>query len=385
MKLKPISKAILAAAAAASIMPFAAQAADVNVYGLVATGLYYQKTEGADNGNVGMAQYKQTPTDSHFGITGREDLGNGLYVGFQLENGYSTDSGAMWENDRLFNRVARLYAGNSQIEVSMGRISTFTCASDPYSVFRKLRANMTASGLPGMAPATMVFNVGEMDNAIAFRTNGDDGFFVQGFYSNGSSSEETKYGWSNNNHVIQAAFGWTGQSLRIGTVLNWERPSSHTDGTKPRKNETTGIHILGSYDFGGPAVSAIFYKGSNDWRIGGAPDMADMIKGVGGSTNYADSEDSMDLTVGFVSVGYPMGAHFFSAGLGVINADWKGISTNMKETKGTAYQASLMYYYNLSKRTQLYSGVSYSDGDKLLDTVDRFNQIFGTVGLQHRF
>lgn len=117
MKLKPISKAILAAAAAAGIMPFAAQAADVNVYGLVATGLYYQKTEGADNGNVGMAQYKQTPTDSHFGITGREDLGNGLYVGFQLESGYSTDSGAMWEDDRLFNRVARLYAGNSQIEV----------------------------------------------------------------------------------------------------------------------------------------------------------------------------------------------------------------------------------------------------------------------------
>lgn len=82
MKLKPISKAILAAAAATSIMPFASQAADVNVYGLVATGLYYQKTEGADNGNVGMAQYKQTPTDSHFGITGREDLGNGLYGGF---------------------------------------------------------------------------------------------------------------------------------------------------------------------------------------------------------------------------------------------------------------------------------------------------------------
>ena len=53
--------------------------------------------------------------------------------------------------------------------------------------------------------------------------------------------------------------------------------------------------------------------------------------------------------------------------------------------KRQAYQASLMYYYNLSKRTQLYSGVSYSDGDKLLDTVDRFNQIFGTVGLQHRF
>ena len=73
MKLKPISKAILAAAPAASFIPFAAQAADINVYGLVATGLYYQKTEGADNGNVGKAQYKQTPTDSHYGINVRED------------------------------------------------------------------------------------------------------------------------------------------------------------------------------------------------------------------------------------------------------------------------------------------------------------------------
>ena len=41
-----------------------------------------------------------------------------------------------------------------------------------------------------------------------------------------------------------------------------------------------------------------------------------------------------------------------------------------------------MYYYNLSKRTQLYAGASYAN---LLDGVDRFNQVFASGGLTYRF
>ena len=37
-----------------------------------------------------------------------------------------------------------------------------------------------------------------------------------------------------------------------------------------------------------------------------------------------------------------------------------------------------MYYYNLSKRTQLYAGASYANGHDLLDGVDRFNQVFAS-------
>lgn len=86
-----------------------------------------------------------------------------------------------------------------------------------------------------------------------------------------------------------------------------------------------------------------------------------------------------------MSAGYPYGLHYFSAGLGVVNAQWKGVASGMKHTKGTAAVASLMYYYNLSKRTQLYAGASYADGEKLLDGIDRFNQVFATGGLSHRF
>lgn len=152
-----------------------------------------------------------------------------------------------------------------------------------------------------------------------------------------------------------------------------------------RKKATKGIHLVGSYDFGPAAVSAIFYKGWNDWRIGGAPDMAQILKTGSGVNNMNVTSEGMDTTVGFVSVGMPKGAHYFSAGLGLVDARWKGVSTGMTETKGMATLASVMYYYNLSKRTQLYTGASYSNGTDLLDGVDRFNQVFGTFGIVQRF
>lgn len=381
MKMKTLALCVGAALLACG---FSAQASEVQLYGAVATGLYYQKTEGAEQATVAMAQYKQTPTDSHFGLKGREDLGNGWYVGFQVESGWSLDSGSLFAENTLFNRVARLYMGNETVEVSAGRMSTFTCASEPYSVFRKLRANMTGSGLPGMAPALMVYNAGELENVVAFATTAKEGFFLQGLYSNGSNKTESTYDWSDRNHVGQMAFGWTGGQLRVGSVLSWELPDQ-TAKDVVRKKATKGIHLVGSYDFGPAAVSAIFYKGWNDWRIGGAPDMAQILKTGSGVNNMNVTSEGMDTTVGFVSVGIPKGAHYFSAGLGLVDARWKGVSTGMTETKGMATLASVMYYYNLSKRTQLYTGASYSNGTDLLDGVDRFNQVFGTFGIVQRF
>lgn len=381
MKMKTLALCVGAALLACG---FSAQASEVQLYGAVATGLYYQKTEGAEQATVAMAQYKQTPTDSHFGLKGREDLGNGWYVGFQVESGWSLDSGSLFAENTLFNRVARLYMGSETVEVSAGRMSTFTCASEPYSVFRKLRANMTGSGLPGMAPALMVYNAGELENVVAFATTAKEGFFLQGLYSNGSNKTESTYDWSDRNHVGQMAFGWTGGQLRVGSVLSWELPDQ-TAKDVVRKKATKGIHLVGSYDFGPAAVSAIFYKGWNDWRIGGAPDMAQILKTGSGVNNMNVTSEGMDTTVGFVSVGIPKGAHYFSAGLGLVDARWKGVSTGMTETKGMATLASVMYYYNLSKRTQLYTGASYSNGTDLLDGVDRLNQVFGTFGIVQRF
>ena len=55
----------------------AAHAADVKISGSVITGLYFNKVEGADNGNLKMGGAGELPDDPHLMLTAREDLGNG--------------------------------------------------------------------------------------------------------------------------------------------------------------------------------------------------------------------------------------------------------------------------------------------------------------------
>ena len=86
-------KKSLIAVAVLGATAFSVQAADVTMYGKVDTGLQF-KTNEVTEGN-------QTVTDtdtfsmenglnsaSRFGIKGSEDLGNGMKVSFQLENGF---------------------------------------------------------------------------------------------------------------------------------------------------------------------------------------------------------------------------------------------------------------------------------------------------------
>ena len=72
-----------------------AMAADVTLYGKIDLGLQYQHL---DNGTTTTDQFKEASgqnSGSRFGLKGTEDLGNGMKVGFVLENGFSADDGKM--------------------------------------------------------------------------------------------------------------------------------------------------------------------------------------------------------------------------------------------------------------------------------------------------
>lgn len=377
-----------AAALAAALMP-ASQAADVNIYGTVSTALVYQNIENQNSGRVFMANNSQLPDASRFGIRVREDLGNGLYAGAQLENGFHTDTGSFVENNTLFNRVARVFIGKDNVEMSFGRISGFTIAAQPYSVYARLNANMTMSSLHGLAPANISYQPGQLSNAVAVTMTNKKGFFAQGIYSNGSSANgidtETTLDWADRKHVAQATAGWVGEQLRFGAVYSWERqdkPNSET----VRKNDTHGVHLIASWDFGGPGVSAVLYAGKNDWRIGPVSDTVSLLGGsdLGGKL-LNSSKDGLDTFAGFVSAGYPMGRHEFSAALGYLDAEWQGEKTGLNHDSGSAVMGGVLYRYRFSKRTYAYGTLSYSDGQDLLDSLSRFNQAFASVGLVHRF
>ena len=378
----------LAAALAAALIP-AAQAADVNIYGVVATGLVYQDIEHQNNSSVSMAAYAQLPEQPRFGIRVREDLANGLHVGAQLEGGFHTDTGSLSENNTLFNRGARVFIGNDKVEMSLGRIAGFTIAAQPYSAYGRLNANMTTSSLPGLAPANLSYQPGELSNAIAVAMINPKGFFAQGIYSNGSSANgidtETTLDWADRKHVAQAAAGWVGEKLRFGAVYSWERQDK-PDAETVRKNDTHGLHLIASWDFGGPGISAVLYSGKNDWRIGPVPDTVGLLGGgAAGSKLLKSSKDGLDTLAGFVSAVYPMGRHELSGAIGYLDAEWQGEKTGLKFDSGSAVMGGVLYRYRFSKRTYAYGTLSYSDGQDLLNSLSRFNQVFGSVGLVHHF
>lgn len=134
----------------------AAHAADVKISGSVITGLYFNKVEGVDNGNLKMGGAGELPGDPHLMLTAREDLGNGWYTGAQLQNRFYPDSGTFRSNGYLFDAQSRLFVGNDQIEFSFGRMAGLTVAGRPYSVYGKTNANMTFASLGGIAPANIM-------------------------------------------------------------------------------------------------------------------------------------------------------------------------------------------------------------------------------------
>lgn len=107
-----MTKTAIGAAVAALTLPiaFTASAAQVQIYGLVDEGLSYISKD-LDDGNSSQDSFEVKSgmsVGSRIGIKGEEDLGNGLKVGFILENGFEADSGefAKATSTRLFGREA---------------------------------------------------------------------------------------------------------------------------------------------------------------------------------------------------------------------------------------------------------------------------------------
>ena len=102
----------LSVALAAALAGFAlgAQAANVEVYGLVDTGLNYQHVDADRSGvdDISRFQMKSSQsTPNRWGLRGTEDIGPGLKMGFLLESQFGSDDGSLTGN-RLFQRAAQI-------------------------------------------------------------------------------------------------------------------------------------------------------------------------------------------------------------------------------------------------------------------------------------
>lgn len=119
-------------------------ASQVTLYGKIDEGLLVGKTR---HGDATFDVKSGFTAGSRWGIKGVEDLGNGLKVGFILEQGYNVDTGAAADNDHgAFNRESALYVDGGFGRLTFGRLGTLGFAQST-GILRGAIFGVTYGGL----------------------------------------------------------------------------------------------------------------------------------------------------------------------------------------------------------------------------------------------
>ena len=370
---------------------FSVQAADVTMYGKVDTGLQYQSNE------ITILDQTVVDTDSftmenglnsasRFGVKGSEDLGNGMKVSFQLENGFKADSGEFKTSGKLFDRQATVALSSDFGTLTMGRVGGIGSGAGFDLVYGYADAFDGGSGsVLGLAKSD------RYDNMITYQTPKFAGMQATVQYSfNESSTDKDREGSSAVNRYASA--GLTGSFGALNTVLAYEFQNYQSFGKDARGEDGHIVYLGGNYDcgFAKTFVMAQYFKGLKAGSINGLG-MLDDIEGEQTGTTLEDEFDAF----------FDKGAKGFGLHLGTIvpisNGDLT-VGAYYVDGKGETSAAgeedldfdyiglATKYEYRLSKRTSVYLGAGYHKA-KAEDSEGEIEQKIGEVftGLTHAF
>ncbi len=365
-------KKTLAAVAVLGAFAGSAFAANVTMYGIIDTGLGYTSTDkgyGEDVNKFDMRSGQNSA--SRFGVKGEEDLGNGVKVGFSLENGFSSDDGKLSTANRLFDREALLYVAGDFGELGMGRQGDLASGNGRYGLFGG-KVSPFSTGWSDIAGHKYVMGAGfgRMDNSVTYKTPTFAGFNVLAQYSfKKDSTDEGREGSSAVDRQYALGASFTAGDLYLTGIVTQTNLKSL--GEKDVEDPLT-VSLGGNYNFGVAKlyVATQYFKDS---------DLAvKMIQNV-------DKKGKFD---GFgLSVGADVPAFGGTAKVLVGYMDAEDQTTTANDVQ--RYTFSVGYEYPLSKRTFVYGGAgyymdSYDKGSK--DGYDDKASVAAVnAGLVHKF
>lgn len=385
-------KKTLAAVAVLGAFAGSAVAADVTLYGLVDYGVRYQNLD-ADTAGVDKINKVDMKSGANsgprFGLKGTEDLGNGVKVGFVLENGFAADTGALGNSERLFDREAQLFVDGSFGRVSFGRVGQLASANGSYGLL-----GVTGPFSTGYGDATSGLKfVGangftRFDNTITYMTPSFAGLTVYAQYSmdtdgadevgvENESSSDRYYG-------IGAKFVAGGLTL-VGVVDSINYATVGKNAVVQDMDDALTVTIGGNYDF---QVAKVYFGGQ----------YFDNAKAVA-SNNVTFDEKTKKVVIdkGYklgtlgaegwglgLGVGVPVMGGTASAYAGYLDAD----SVDDSDASLKRFTGAVGYSYTFSKRTSMYSTLSYTkDEYKAAANADKVKptSVEAIVGLIHKF
>ena len=384
-------KKTLAAVAVLGAFAGSALAADVQLYGIVDTGFLYSHTDtdqaGADA--VDKLEMKSgMASGSRFGFKGTEDLGNGLKVGFVLENSFDSDTGSLNKSGLLFHREASLFLEGSFGKLAMGRIGSINNGVSSWAKYGMISAFGTSFTDYAAQAGTFAMGAGMWDNMVAYQTPTFAGFTAYAQYGMGNS--KTNYG-SVENESSSDRYYALGATYANGPLnlyaavdsINYASWSNGTDAQPGDVDDSLTVTIGGNFDF---EVLTLFAGAQYFDEIA-----ADKTSGILGTTeglrtDFAGKLEGWGLGV---SAKIPAGPGVALVGVGYVDAEAAGsVAPANEKDELTRWVVSAGYDYPFSKRTDIYVAATYMQDslEYTAATADRDASVIGAmVGLRHKF
>lgn len=385
-----------------------ALAADVQLYGILDTGVGYSHidmdTSGVDD--VDSFEMKSgVGSGSRWGLKGTEDLGNGLTVGFILENGFDSDDGSEDSTGVMFNRESSLFLEGSFGKLAFGRMGALNSGQSSWSKVGMINAFGTSYG-EFTTQASNVFSLaGQWDNMIAYETPDFAGFKLFTQYGMGSNDNENEsssnrfysLGVTYNNGPFAGYFTVDSINYKTAKFSKGEWPNNGDD-----IDDSLTVTLGGSYDFDVVKIylGAQYFDEVRLSSLGGPICRANDVRDLGISGFDLSINDIAKLKGYGISLSgdAPLAGGRVMFGLGYVDADAadsldKALSQNIagfRDFEIQRYVVSAGYSYPFSKRTDVYGVASYmqdnEDTSRESGTLEQDPSAYSFyVGLRHRF
>ncbi len=389
-------KKTLAAVAVLGAFAGSALAADVQIYGIVDTGLQYvhgdTDSTAANSDFDSFSMESGMASGSRFGFKGTEDLGNGLTVGFILEDGIKSDTGV--DDDVLFNRESSLFLQGGFGKVAFGRIGSFNGGVSSWAKYGVMSVFGTSWGDYSAQAGTWAMGASMWNNMIAYETPSFAGFKVFAQYGMGNQVKDGEKLVGDENESTSDRYYAIGASYDNGPLslyfavdsINYASAGAGDD-IDTNGDDSLTVTFGGNYDF----EVVKLYAGAQYFDEIKRSKMKGVIQDVGsfnsGNQGFADRMKGWSLGV---SAGIPAAGGTIMVGAAYLDAEAADSESSeaTRDDELTRWIVSAGYDYPFSKRTDVYGVVTYNQ-DSLKFTGDHADQdpyMFGVmVGLRHRF
>lgn len=332
-------KLIAVAVASVVAAPLALAQSNVTIYGIADAAIARTSASGHSNFVVSSGNLN----GSRLGFKGSENLGNGLKAVFDIEMGYSIDTGASGPGT-LFGRQAWVGLSSQWGALSLGRQYNpgfFSSARYDAMLGTNFSPVEILAGAPGVGNDVKLGSTrlraggsARTNNSIVYDSPNYMGFKGRLIYGAGETANDFNRG-----RTVALGVDYANGPLAVGYVHSRYRLTTAEALDGQNDNDLKENLIGASYDFG-------IAKLVGSWQ--NAEDESAIIPGGNPSDKSTTWNIGVDVPVG--------------AGVVAVSYARKDVTGN-SNLEANSY--TLAYVHNLSKRTALYGGVNHTSNDSL--------------------